>query len=137
YFGRGGDGHKNYAISCQTTRSKITIYIAYRRWYGSALKDADGLMATLKKQVMLVDDHPLMRHGMVMLINMEPDLQVSLEANDGNEALALLKKNEHIDIVLLDITLKTISGFEVIKSIHAIIPKLPVLFVSMHDENVY
>lgn len=94
-------------------------------------------MATLKKQVMLVDDHPLMRHGMVMLINMEPDLQVSLEANDGNEALALLKKNEHIDIVLLDITLKTISGFEVIKSIHAIIPKLPVLFVSMHDENVY
>lgn len=86
---------------------------------------------------MLVDDHAMIRHGMAMLINMEPDLAVCAETGDGNEALAILKKNDHIDIVLLDVTLKTISGFEIIKSIHALVPGLRVLFVSMHDEAVY
>jgi|CXWL01.1.fsa_nt_gi DNA-binding NarL/FixJ family response regulator len=94
-------------------------------------------MSTLKVQVMLVDDHAMLRHGMAMLINMEPDLAVFAEASDGSEALAILKKNDPVDIVLLDVTLKTISGFEVIKSMHALIPALPVLFVSMHDEAVY
>lgn len=86
---------------------------------------------------MLIDDHAMLRHGMAMLINLEPDLEVFAEAGDGTEALTLLKNNEQIDIVLLDITLKTISGFEVIKSIHSHKPTLPVLFVSMHSESVY
>jgi DNA-binding NarL/FixJ family response regulator len=94
-------------------------------------------MSKPKAQVMLVDDHPMMRHGMAMLINMESDLEVAAEAGDGKEALSILKKNAHIDIVLLDVTLKTVSGFEVIKSIHLFNPMLPVLFVSMHDEAVY
>ncbi|MDC8445395.1 MAG: response regulator transcription factor [Nitrosomonas sp.] len=94
-------------------------------------------MSKPKAQVMLVDDHPMMRHGMAMLINMEPDLEVSAEAGDGKEALSILKKNVHVDIVLLDVTLKTVSGFEVIKNIHIFNPVLPVLFVSMHDEAVY
>ena len=51
--------------------------------------------------------------------------------------LQYLKKNSDIDIVLLDVTLKTVSGFEVIKKIHVYFPTLPVLFVSMHDEAVY
>lgn len=94
-------------------------------------------MSKPKAQVMLVDDHPMMRHGMAMLINMEPDLEVSAEAGDGKEALSILKKNVPVDIVLLDVTLKTVSGFEVIKNIHIFDPMLPVLFVSMHDEAVY
>lgn len=94
-------------------------------------------MSTVKAKVMLVDDHAMLRHGMAMLINMEPDMEVFAEAGDGNEALALLKKTDPVDIVLLDVTLKTVSGFEVIKSMHALIPTLPVLFVSMHDESVY
>jgi len=94
-------------------------------------------MSTVKAKVMLVDDHAMLRHGMAMLINMEPDIEVFAEAGDGNEALAILKKTDPIDIVLLDVTLKTVSGFEVIKSIHALIPTLPVLFISMHDESVY
>lgn len=86
---------------------------------------------------MLVDDHAMLRQGMATLINMEPDLEVYSEAGDDREALAALKENDLIDIVLLDVTLKTVSGFEVIKSMHAINPSLPVLFVSMHDETVY
>ena len=94
-------------------------------------------MSDSKAQILLVDDHPMMRHGMAMLINMEPDLEVSAEAGDGKEALSILKKDVRVDIVLLDVTLKTVSGFEVIKNIHLFNPMLPVLFVSMHDEAVY
>lgn len=91
----------------------------------------------MKAKVMLVDDHAMLRHGMAMMINMEPDLEIFAEAGDGDEAMRILKKSGPADIVLLDVTLKTVSGFEVIKSMHALIPTLPVLFVSMHDESVY
>ena len=94
-------------------------------------------MSDSKAQILLVDDHPMMRHGMAMLINMEPDLEVFAQAGDGEETLAILRNNQHVDIVLLDVTLKTISGFEVIKNIHSHYPELPVLFVSMHDETIY
>jgi DNA-binding NarL/FixJ family response regulator len=94
-------------------------------------------MPALKAQVMLVDDHAMLRHGMAMLINLEPDMEVFAEAGDGDEALAALKAGHHADIVLMDVSLKTLSGFEVIKSIHILSPTLPVLVVSMHDEGVY
>lgn len=94
-------------------------------------------MSTATAKIMLVDDHAMLRHGMAMVINMEPDMEVFAEADDGSEALAILRKGDAIDIVLLDITLKTVSGLEVIKNMHAYFPELPVLFVSMHDEAVY
>jgi DNA-binding NarL/FixJ family response regulator len=90
-----------------------------------------------KAQVMLVDDHPMLRHGMAMLINLEADMEVFAEAGDGEEALATLKAGHHPDIVLIDVSLKTVSGFEVMKSMHGLIPALPVLVVSMHDEVIY
>lgn len=90
-----------------------------------------------KAKIMLIDDHAMLRHGMAMLINMEPDMEVVAEAGDGDEAIAYLKKNPPPDLISLDVTLKTVSGFEVIKSIHALIPTIPVLFISMHDESVY
>lgn len=91
----------------------------------------------LKAQVMLVDDHAMLRHGMAMLINAEPDMEVFAEAEDGGEAMAMLETEHQTDIVLVDLSLKTLSGFEVIKSMHILIPALPVLVVSMHDETVY
>ena len=94
-------------------------------------------MSTLKAQVMLVDDHAMLRHGMAMLINAEPDMEVFAEAGDGDEALATLKTEHRADIVLVDVSLKTRSGLDLIKSMHMLIPALPVLVVSMHDEAVY
>lgn len=91
----------------------------------------------LKTQVMLVDDHAMLRHGMAMLINAEADMEVFAEAEDGGEAVALLESEYHPDIVLVDLSLKTLSGFELIKSMHILIPAMPVLVVSMHDETVY
>jgi DNA-binding NarL/FixJ family response regulator len=94
-------------------------------------------MAASKAKLMLVDDHAMLRHGMAMLINLEPDLEVVAEAGDGAEALDKLKTEPHPDIVLMDVSLKTLSGLEVIKSLHAVAPALPVLVVSMHDEAVF
>ena len=94
-------------------------------------------VVALKSQIMLVDDHAMLRHGMAMLINAEPDMEVLAEADDGGEAVALLEMEHHPDIVLVDLSLKTLSGFELIKSMHILIPALPVLVVSMHDETVY
>ncbi|MBY0498386.1 MAG: response regulator transcription factor [Nitrosomonas sp.] len=90
---------------------------------------------------MLVDDHAMIRHGMAMLINMEADMEVTCEAGDGPEAIEIIKKNIKenipIDILILDVSLKSVSGLEIIKSIQSLAPSLPVLFISMHDESVY
>ena len=94
-------------------------------------------MLALKSQVMLVDDHAMLRHGMAMLINAESDMEVLAEAEDGGEAMSILQMEDHPDIVLVDLSLKTLSGFDLIKSMHILIPALPVLVVSMHDETVY
>lgn len=93
-------------------------------------------MTLNKFKVMIVDDHEMIRHGMAMLINMEPDLEVCYDVGDGHEALEIIKKNK-IDVLLLDVTLKTVSGLEIIKNILSYCPSLPVLFISMHDESVY
>ena len=92
---------------------------------------------SLKARVLLVDDHAMLRHGMAMLINAEPDMEVCAEAEDGGEAMAHLEQEHHPDIVLVDLSLKTLSGFELVKSIHLLIPAMPVLVVSMHDETAY
>jgi DNA-binding NarL/FixJ family response regulator len=94
-------------------------------------------MGTSKAKVMLVDDHAMFRHGMEMLINREPDMEVFAEASDSGEALTILKSDHHPDIILMDVSLKTHSGLEVIKKVHNVIPAMPVLVVSMHDEAVY
>jgi DNA-binding NarL/FixJ family response regulator len=94
-------------------------------------------MLTLKSQVMIVDDHAMVRHGLAMLINATPDMELWGEAEDGGEAIAKLESEQHPDIVLVDLSLKTLSGMELIKSIRILIPALPILVVSMHDENAY
>jgi DNA-binding NarL/FixJ family response regulator len=94
-------------------------------------------MLASKAKVMLVDDHPILRHGMAMLINLNPDMEVIAEAGDSEEALAILKAGHHPDIVLMDVSLKTVSGFDIIKGLHSLIPALPVLVVSINDEAGY
>ncbi|WP_090331619.1 response regulator transcription factor [Nitrosomonas sp. Nm51] len=94
-------------------------------------------MPTSKAQVMLVDGHAMMRQSIAILVNLESDMEVCAEAKDGREAVAALNHNSHVDIVLLAVTFRTISGFEIIKDIQSLNPVLPVLFVSMNDEEIY
>ena len=85
---------------------------------------------------MIVDDHPIFRKGLAQLIGEEPDMEVSGEAEDVPDAKKLFEKLKP-DMVIVDLSLKGASGLELIKYIHDISEGLPVLVISMHDEQVY
>ncbi len=89
-----------------------------------------------KIKVLLVDDHPLVREGLVNLINQQADLQICGEAGNEPQALELIRTVQpHVAIV--DISLESGSGLELIKSIKALFPAVTVLVLSMHDESLY
>ena len=87
-----------------------------------------------KAKILIVDDHPIMREGLSTLINLEPDLVVCGEAGDGDSALAALAESKP-DLVILDLSLPGITGFELIRQMKKLKPRLPILVVSMHDET--
>ena len=89
-----------------------------------------------KTKVLIVDDHPMMRQGLIQMINNEPDLAVCGEAETAEQAITQIEKTKP-HLVLVDITLGGRSGLELIKDIQAIDPNLPLLVLSMHDESLY
>jgi DNA-binding NarL/FixJ family response regulator len=90
-----------------------------------------------RRGILIVDDHPLFRKGMVQLLSQEPDLEVRREAPDHAHALTALRK-EKFDLAVIDIGLQGgANGIELMKSIKAEFPNLPVLVLSMHDEALY
>jgi len=93
---------------------------------------------TVKKRarILLVDDHPLVRERLAEVINREPDLLVTGEAEDRHEAIALIAAKPP-DLVIVDLTLKNSDGLELMKDIRARWPKMRMLVVSMHDESLY
>lgn len=88
------------------------------------------------KQILVVDDHPMMRQGLAQLINHEPDLCVCAEADSAAQALERAKDGK-LDLALVDISLPDRSGLELIKDLQTYYPKLPVLVISMHEESLY
>ena len=89
-----------------------------------------------KKQILIVDDHPMMREGLRQLIEREPDLEICGEAEDAVMALDLAESQKP-DIAVVDITLRSSNGLELIKDLHIRAPKTAVLVLSMHDESLY
>jgi two-component system, NarL family, invasion response regulator UvrY len=87
-------------------------------------------------RVLIVDDHPVVRKGLLQILAEEPDIAVAVEAETASKMLDLVKK-ERWDIVVLDITLPDRSGLEALKDVKAIEPDLPVLILSMHPEDQY
>jgi len=86
--------------------------------------------------VLIVDDHPIVRQGITLMIEQEPDLEVCGEAEEARAALALIQSARPA-VVLLDISLPGPDGFELLKAIRGADPSLPVLVLSMHDESTY
>jgi DNA-binding NarL/FixJ family response regulator len=89
-----------------------------------------------KKRIMVVDDHPIVRQGLALLIDREPDLVVCGEAEEAMSALHVLA-SAHPDVLIVDISLNGPDGLDLLKSIRSTHPTLPVLILSMHDESVY
>ena len=89
-----------------------------------------------KIKVLLVDDHPLVREGLVNLISQQADLQICGEAGNEPQALELIRTAQP-RVAIVDISLESGSGIELIKSIKALFPAVTVLVLSMHDESLY
>ena len=89
-----------------------------------------------RRSIFLVDDHPVTREGVRALIDQQPDLVVCGQADSAPLALQLIEKHTP-DFVIIDIVLKTTSGIELMKNLNALLPTLPVLIMSMHDESLY
>ena len=89
-----------------------------------------------RKKVLIVDDHPLLREGLGKIINQQEDLVMCGEAGDASSGLTAVATCRP-DVVIVDISLEEGSGLDLIKDLHARHPRLPVLALSMHDEDVY
>ena len=87
-------------------------------------------------KILVVDDHPMVREGIARLVDNEQDLMICGQADDAPEALKAISETKP-DIVVVDVSLKSSSGIELMKSIKAQYPKLPVLVLSMHNEALY
>ena len=86
--------------------------------------------------ILIADDHHIVRHGLQHIIATQPGWRVTAEASSADEVLPALRRGD-IDVVILDITLGGRSGIDLLGSIRSEFPTLPVLMLSMHDEEQY
>jgi DNA-binding NarL/FixJ family response regulator len=89
-----------------------------------------------RHRILIVDDHPIFRHGLMQLLSQEEDLEVCGEAEDYHGAVKAVSALNP-DMVVVDITLKDMSGIDLIKEVHRINKAIPMLVISMHDESLY
>lgn len=87
-------------------------------------------------RVFLVDDHPIVRHGLAQLLAAEPGLEICGQADDAASALDALPAAAP-DVVTVDVSLGSSSGLDLIREIKQRLPRAAVLVVSMHDEQLY
>jgi DNA-binding NarL/FixJ family response regulator len=92
--------------------------------------------AAKKSRVFVVDDHPIVRQGLALLINRESDLAVCGEAEDAQSAIQTVATVKP-DIMVVDISLNGPDGLDLLKDVRMRFPELPVLILSMHDESIY
>lgn len=86
--------------------------------------------------ILVVDDHAVVRQGVRQILEDVPELQITAEAGSGSEALAILRGSA-VDVVLLDISLREQNGLEVLKQILHLDASIKVLILSMHPEKQY
>lgn len=95
-----------------------------------------SLNASPPRRVLVVDDHPIFRAGLIGLITGEDDLSLCGEAHNAAQALEAIDALKP-DLALMDIGLPDKNGLELLKDIRAMHPGLAVLMISMHDESLY
>jgi DNA-binding NarL/FixJ family response regulator len=89
-----------------------------------------------KAQVLIVDDHPIVRHGIAQLLNCASDMEAAAEAAEAETALRLLRE-QRFDLVISNISMPGLSGLDLIRRVQALANAPPVLVLSMHEESVY
>lgn len=87
-------------------------------------------------EVLIADDHPIMRDGLKQILSVTEDITVTGEASNGEEVLARLKES-NFDVLVLDLSMPGTSGIELIKRVVIAKPKQHILILSMHKEDLY
>ncbi|HHV48284.1 MAG TPA: response regulator transcription factor [Rhodocyclaceae bacterium] len=87
-------------------------------------------------RILIADDHDILRAGLRHILADSPDIEVAAEATNGSEAIAQLRK-DLCDVLVLDLTMPGRNGIELIKQIRSDFPRLPLLILSMHKEDIY
>jgi DNA-binding NarL/FixJ family response regulator len=103
---------------------------------GLAMNSKAGFEKSEKRKILLVDDHPIVRRGLVDLICYEPDLVVCGEASDAASALRLVKSTNP-DLVIVDLSLQGGHGIELIEQIKVLGTGCRMFVFSMHDETLF
>ena len=93
-------------------------------------------MTPLKTRILLADDHAMVRRGLRMVLDSEPDLQVVAETGDGAEVVARALQDD-VDLAILDITMPRMTGLQATRELHHRRPKLRILILSMHENERY
>jgi DNA-binding NarL/FixJ family response regulator len=88
-------------------------------------------------QVLLAEDHNIVRNGIKMLLASDKEINVAGEATNGKEALDYVANNQAIDVILADINMPELDGISLIKEVKAINPDIRVVILSMHDNEKY
>jgi DNA-binding NarL/FixJ family response regulator len=89
-----------------------------------------------KTRILVVDDHAIVRQGLIKLVEAEPDLMVCAEAENASQALEAMEKQQ-FDLAIVDILLEGASGLELTERMKLRRPNLIVLILSMHDGLLY
>ncbi|MEI9898462.1 MAG: response regulator transcription factor [Chthoniobacter sp.] len=89
-----------------------------------------------KTRILLIEDHQIVRQGIVQLINQEADMEVCSEAGHANDGLAQIARDKP-DVVIVDISLPGMNGIEFLKHLKAQHPNVAAVVLSMHDEALY
>jgi DNA-binding NarL/FixJ family response regulator len=93
-------------------------------------------MIPLKARILLADDHALVRNGLRMVLDAQPDLEVVAEAGDGAEALDTALR-EDVDVAILDIAMPRMTGLHAARELNRRRPAIRVLILSMHENERY
>ncbi len=93
-------------------------------------------MTPLKTRILLADDHALVRRGLRLVLDAEPDLEVVAEAGDGAEAVQLGLALE-VDLAIVDISMPRMTGLQAVAELHRRRPQLRTLMLSMHENERY
>ena len=89
-----------------------------------------------KIKVLVVDDHPVVRTGLVELLRRESEIEVVGEAGGGAEALSMVRQLAS-DVVVLDLSMPMMGGLEVIRTLRGMVQQVGIVIFSVHDHETY